>query len=323
MMGAKKLTNEDLSEYTKGIKRLPAKYGIMEISEKRSRSDIIYNDWTMSFNQDIAAEREGTQGADEVQIIFNLNQYIEWNKKEKSTGKEEVISMNVGELCIYRYKNESSSMIYRKGIDFKFKSIQMPTNRFEKILGSYFTDERFLAIKNEIYSCVHVTAITPKMYRILSEIDCAEKYAEFGGLFLEGKMIELLGIVLFDLFQSEKSQTEEPVKLDKRDAELIERLRANIQLRPAEDYNVEKIAGELGVSKSKLVRLFRSMYGTSIHSYVQEQRLEYAASLFNTGYRNVTEVATLAGYNNLSHFAKEFTKRYGITPKKYSMACMS
>ncbi|WP_281085990.1 helix-turn-helix domain-containing protein [Eubacterium ruminantium] len=314
-----RLTSEDLSEYTRGVKRLPAKYGIMEISEKRSRSDIIYNDWTMSFNQDISAEREEAHGADEVQIIFNLNQDIEWNKKEQSTGKEEVVSMNVGELCIYRYKNESSSMIYKKGIDFKFKSIQMPTSRFEEFLGFYFTEKRLAAIKNEIYSSVHVTAITPKMYRILSEIDCAEKYKEFGGLFLEGKMIELLGIVLYDLFQSDKSQTEEPVKLDKRDADLIEKLRANIQLSPAEDYNVIRIAGELGVSKSKLVRLFRSMYGTSIHSYVQEQRLEYAASLFNSGYGNVTEVATLAGYNNLSHFAKEFTKRYGITPKKYSM----
>ena len=315
-----RLTSEDVSEYSRGVKRLPAKYGVMEISEKRSRSDIIYNDWTMSFNQDISAEREEAKNADEVQIIFNLNQDIEWNKKEQSTGKEEVVTMNVGELCIYRYKNESSSMIYKKGIDFKFKSIQMPTSRFEELLGSYFTDERFSAIKNEIYSCVHVTAITPKMYRILSEIDCAEKYAEFSGIFLEGKMIELLGIVLYNLFQAGNVGTEEPVKLDKRDADLIEKLRKDIQLNPSRDYNVERIAGELGVSKSKLVRLFRSMYGTSIHSYVQEQRLEYAASLFNSGYRNVTEVATLAGYNNLSHFAKEFTKRYGITPKKYSMA---
>lgn len=318
-----RLTSEDLSEYTRGIKRLPSKYGIMEISEKRSRSDIIYNDWNMSFNQDISAEREETEGADEVQIIFNLNQYIEWSKREQSTGKEELVSMKVGELCIYRYKNESASMIYKKGVDFKFKSIQMPTCRFEELLGFYFTNERLTAIKNEIYSCVHVTSITPKMYRILSEIDCAEKYAEFGGLFLEGKMIELLGIVLYNLFQSDSLRAEEPIKLDKRDADLIEELRTNIQLRPAEDYNVEGLAEDLGVSKSKLVRLFRSMYGTSIHSYVQEQRLEYAASLFNSGYKNVTEVASLAGYNNLSHFAKEFTKRYGTTPKKYSMSCMS
>ncbi|MCR5104040.1 MAG: AraC family transcriptional regulator [Eubacterium sp.] len=314
-----RLTSEDLSEYTKGTRRLPAQYGFLQISEKRSRSDIIYNDWNMSFNQDISAEREEAHGADEVQIIFNLNQHIEWNKREQSTGKEELVSMKKGELCIYRYKNESSSMIYKKGIDFKFKSIQMPRVRFEEILGSYFTDERFSAIKNEIYSCVHVTAITPKMYRILSEIDCAEKYAEFGGIFLEGKMIELLGIVLYNLFQVGNAGIEEPVKLDKRDADLIEKLREDIQLNPSRDYNVERIAGDLGVSKSKLVRLFRSMYGTSIHSYVQEQRLEYSVSLFNAGYKNVTEVAGLSGYNNLSHFAKEFSKKYGTTPKKYSM----
>ena len=80
---------------------------------------------------------------------------------------------------------------------------------------------------------------------------------------------------------------------------------------------MDRIAEKLGISKSKLVRLFRNMYGTSIHRYVQEQRLEYAVSLFNAGYSNVTEVAYLSGYNNLSHFAKEFSKRNGITPKKY------
>ena len=311
------MTNRELTEYTRGIKRFPSKYGSIDISEKRSRSDIIYNDWNISFNQDISAERKEAEAIDEIQIIFNLNHDIEWKKKDESRDRSELISMRKSELCIHRYRNESTSMTYKKGIDFKFKSIQMPTKKFEELLGCYFSKDRISEIRERLYSNVLTAPITPKMYLILSEIDCAEKYDEFSGIFLDGKIIELLGVVLHSLFHSEKTPTEEGVKLDKRDADLIVKLREEIQLRPAEDYNVDRVAEKLGISKSKLVRLFRSMYGTSLHRYVQEQRLEYAVSLFKSGYNNVTEVAVLSGYNNLSHFAKEFSKRYGTTPKKY------
>ncbi len=52
------MTSRELTQYTRGIKRFPSKYGSIEISEKRSRSDIVYNDWNISFNQDISAEKK-------------------------------------------------------------------------------------------------------------------------------------------------------------------------------------------------------------------------------------------------------------------------
>ena len=71
------MTKDELSEYTKGRKHLPAKYGVLEISEKKSKSDILYYDWNLSFKNDMSAERDNDKGSDEVQIIFNLNQDID------------------------------------------------------------------------------------------------------------------------------------------------------------------------------------------------------------------------------------------------------
>ncbi|MCR4578741.1 MAG: helix-turn-helix transcriptional regulator, partial [Treponema sp.] len=56
----------------------------------------------------------------------------------------------------------------------------------------------------------------------------------------------------------------------------------------------------------------------SLHRYVQDQRLERAASLITEGGMNVSEAAIKSGYTNMSHFAKEFQKKFGITPKKFS-----
>ena len=314
-----RMTKEELSEYTKGRKNLPAKYGVLEISEKKSKSDILYYDWNLSFKNDMSAERDNDKGSDEVQIIFNLNQDIEWKKISSQTKKEEPVVMKRGEACIYRYREESASMLYKGGVLFKFKSLQMPTDRFEQLLEDYFSEDQLRSIKKSIYSKVQKTAITPEMYRTLSEIDSAERYSEFSGIFLEGKMIELTGLVLYGIFHKKDNSDQSPLILDKRDTAIIEKLREDIQLKPNEDYNLDTVAEKLGMSKSKLSKLFKNIYGMPVHSYVQDQRLEYAEGLFRSGCKNVTEVAVNSGYNNLSHFAKAFARKYGTTPKKYSM----
>lgn len=71
------------------------------------------------------------------------------------------------------------------------------------------------------------------------------------------------------------------------------------------------------MSESKLTRLFRALYGTSLHHYVQEKRLEKAASLLSTGSVNVSEAALKSGYTNMSHFSKEFQKKFGLPPKQF------
>lgn len=313
-----RMTRDELTQYTAGAKSLPAEYGTMEVFGKKSRSDIIYYDWNFSFNRDISAERDEDQGVDEVQVIFNLNQDIEWKKRNDYTDEEELVPMKRGEACIYRYKNESTSMVYKGGVRFKFKSLQMTTRRFEKYLKENFPGDKAGQIRKQVYSRVQKTVITPEMYRVLLEIDSAERYEDFSPVFLEGKMLELTGLVLYGVFHKDEVSVKEPIKMDKRDTLLMEKLREDIQMKPAEDYSMDGISTRLGISKSKLSKMFNDMYGISIHGYVLDQRLEYAAILFKSGYHNVTEVATRSGYNNMSYFAREFAKKFGTTPKNYS-----
>ena len=72
------------------------------------------------------------------------------------------------------------------------------------------------------------------------------------------------------------------------------------------------------MSVSKLNRIFRELYGTSLHAYVQEMRLEQAAEMLLKMNISVTEVALNSGYNNMSYFSKAFKERFGMTPKKFS-----
>nr|WP_298911059.1 AraC family transcriptional regulator [uncultured Nostoc sp.] len=72
----------------------------------------------------------------------------------------------------------------------------------------------------------------------------------------------------------------------------------------------------VGVSDRTLRRGFQELFGTTVFSYITNQRMEWAEELLRQGNLSVAEVANLVGYCNLGHFASAFRRRFGITPGK-------
>jgi AraC-like DNA-binding protein len=135
-------------------------------------------------------------------------------------------------------------------------------------------------------------------------------------------MIELTALVLYAIIHDDSETKKKGVIVSRDEAKALDELREMIQLKPYKDYDAPMVAESLNMSVSKLNRAFRSVYGTSLHSYVQEMRLEHAARLLLDGY-NVTESATRSGYNNMSYFARAFKERFNVRPKRFRERKMS
>ena len=311
------LNSENLINYMNNAVMIPQEMGQADIRGKKSESDISYYRWDLEFLQDMDAKKSDNSGNDEVQIIFNLNRDIEWIVGNKENAGYQIVKMKKGEVCIYRNNDIETSMHYDKGVKFQFKSLQMKTEKFENFLNTFFSKDEKKKIENMICSQVKTTVITPEMYRILSEIDSADRYREFQDVFLEMKMHELIALVLFAITYDEQKNKDILLVSDKDEIKKMEKLRETIQLEPYNDYYAPEVAVKLNMSVSKLNRLFRQLYASSLHSYVEEQRLEYAAGLLMSGDYTVTEAAIQAGYYHMSHFSKKFKERFGITPKKF------
>ncbi|MBQ3801059.1 MAG: helix-turn-helix transcriptional regulator [Treponema sp.] len=298
---------------------LPKEVGKLKLLKKECSGKISYYDWDLSFVDETFASREDNFGKDEIQLIFNLSQPIEW----QIDGGRELVNMQPGEVCVFRNNNCRTSMNYDKSVSFLFKSIQMPTGYFEQLLSRYFPETQIERCKVLFLSHVTKTLITQDMYRVLSEIDSSEKFREFSGVFIEGKMIELIALVLYGIsYHTSESKPRKNVAsltASLTDRQRLEALRQRIQLNPSEDYHASELAAGLSMSESKLTRLFRSLYGISFHRYVQEQRLERAATLIAQGGVNISEAAQKSGYTNMSWFSKEFKEKFGISPKKFAM----
>jgi len=317
------VTSETLDEYINGGEGILKDIGDLDISGQRSDSDISYYRWEIEFHEDTDATRIREEGFDEIQIMFNLSRDIEWSVEDPDNKIScQNVFMRKGELCIYRSKDRISSMNYQSGVKFRFKSIQMKTQRFMELLDTHFTIDEAELIKKAVLNDVRTTKITPEMYRVLSEIDSADRYKEFKRVLMDSKMIELTALVLYAIIHDDSETKKKGVIVSRDEAKALDELREMIQLKPYKDYDAPMVAESLNMSVSKLNRAFRSVYGTSLHSYVQEMRLEHAARLLLDGY-NVTESATRSGYNNMSYFARAFKERFNVRPKRFRERKMS
>ena len=81
--------------------------------------------------------------------------------------------------------------------------------------------------------------------------------------------------------------------------------------------SINEVIRQIGYSTSYISHLFKNTMGISIAEYVKEKRVVYIEYyLRNTGY-SLTEICTLVGLKNLSHFNNLFKEKYGVPPSKY------
>lgn len=77
------------------------------------------------------------------------------------------------------------------------------------------------------------------------------------------------------------------------------------------------LAEEFHLSQTSLKSCFRRLYGLPIHQYLQQKRLEYAASLLVSTPLSVMEVASSIGYGSVSQFGAAFRRLYHQPPTRY------
>lgn len=309
------LENITAEETPEIAKKIPREIGEILVRKKSLEQGIVYLDWNMKFKHNLDVSRKGNYGRDEIQIIFSMNQDVEWNIEDN----DQKIILKEGELCAYRNYDLTTSMCYSKERNFLFKSIQIPTDYFRNLLLHYFSKENVERMEELFLHQVTKTKITASMYRILYEMEQAEQFGEFKGLYLEGKVIELLSVVLHNLSLVEIIKIKHGCNLSPEDKKSIQQIKKCIDEHPEREYKGEKLAKQVNMSVSKLSRGFLQMYDMPIHKYVIEKRLEYAAMLLSEKSCNVSEAAGRCGYTNLSHFSNSFRKKYGVLPKDYAM----
>ncbi len=79
---------------------------------------------------------------------------------------------------------------------------------------------------------------------------------------------------------------------------------------------VQILAHLCATNESKLKKVFKKVYRTTLYSYVQKLRLAEANFLLKEESLTIGEIAKRVGYRHQGHFSKLFFSTYGVYPKE-------
>ena len=79
---------------------------------------------------------------------------------------------------------------------------------------------------------------------------------------------------------------------------------------------IEILAHRCATNASKLKKVFKKIYGTTIYQYIQKLRLEEANLLLRKEHVSIGEIAKRVGYRHQGHFSKLFYAAYGVYPRE-------
>lgn len=93
-----------------------------------------------------------------------------------------------------------------------------------------------------------------------------------------------------------------------------------IHLDPARPWTVQRLAREVGMSRSAFAERFSSMIGTGPMGYLADWRLQHALGLLERTDQAIQQIASAVGYQSAASFTRAFVTKFGATPSEMRRA---
>ena len=83
------------------------------------------------------------------------------------------------------------------------------------------------------------------------------------------------------------------------------------------DISLDDISGYANMSPNTFCRFFKKHFHKNFTKFLNEVRIGHACKLLQETDKNVSEIAFASGYNQITHFNRQFKQIIGYSPKAY------
>ncbi len=81
--------------------------------------------------------------------------------------------------------------------------------------------------------------------------------------------------------------------------------------------SVAQLARAVGTYEKRLLRIFRTHFGTTVTAFIRQVRIERARQLLRTDLISIEEIAAQVGFSNTGNFSTAFRRAEGVSPRQY------
>lgn len=85
----------------------------------------------------------------------------------------------------------------------------------------------------------------------------------------------------------------------------------------ANPISLSDLGNFLGMNGNYVGRIFKKEFGVGFSEYLSKVRIEKAIELMKENKYNISQIATMVGYNNIEHFSRTFKKATNKSPKAF------
>ncbi len=157
----------------------------------------------------------------------------------------------------------------------------------------------------------------PELVSVFNQIKGYLGYGMSARLFYEGKVEEMLSLVLEHAKRADAGKAPAARALSREDVEVLISVAAYIDDHYQEAIRTEFLARTACMSQAKLKYAFKSVYHTTIQHYIVAKRMTQAERLLRDTELPVAQIAALTGYQRLSSLSEMFRRHTGLTPMEY------
>lgn len=155
----------------------------------------------------------------------------------------------------------------------------------------------------------------PNSFDFITKITYELERESFGGGFKSKELMDLKFEEL--LLKLRRSLDNDDTKITKENRERLRNIRGEIFSNLYKKWTVSEMADSAGFSESRFFKLYKTTFGISPTNDLINARIESAKNLLHTTKLKISQIAESHGYENTTHFIRQFKSIVGVSPTVY------
>ena len=239
------------------------------------------------------------QWCHEISYVLSGRGYFEQDgEKQPVSAGSLIITPESGIHSICASEEESLNFAY---VGFQFIPEEFP----DKAIMQAFRSDRQAVCRDSSHIYYHFRKCLDEFYRT----------GRGSRLITEACLMQIVVWTVRDLW-TPASTPDYPIQTNSP-GQLIYRIQRYIEYHISAPLTVSGIAADLGYSPGYLSHLFLEKIGTSLSSYITEQKINRAKELIRLNRFSFAEISEQLGYLNPQSFTRVFRRATGLSPSEY------